>query len=584
MIARDAPAQVNDRGRRRDGGLSFIDRLHIAARVVKRGTGKPDLTLAITSGLDPQASRRRPRCVGSFLSTLSTASRSNSAAPFFLHARATWHAHEEPSAASGGERRSGAKRTVRAEPIELYYWPTPNGWKISIMLEECGLPYVVVRSTSPRASSLRREFLAISPNNRMPAIVDPDGPGGRPISVFESGAILQYLGRKTGKFYPRDERARVAVDEWLFWQMGGLGPMAGQAIHFRRYAPEPIALCGRALHRRGQSPLRRHEQAACRPRILAGRYSIADIACVGWVRLAERQGQDLAQFPHLKRWFETIRARPAVKRAFAIRIEAASAVDVHDPKVRAVLFGQRARSDVSWRKRWRGRPISSPASRSATLQITAQHAAFKLGGIGAGHGERTAIGLAVLGVVDIAVPHLARRRLHGEHDLDPEQRPVLLARIGIVLVGLRPAGCRIVRHFEPHQRAAKRAAAIGDADLALLVRVYHVPKRSAARAGAIAGERAQPQFESNSALPIRRVLIATSDLCWTQAERIVEPRRPCIVPGSRACQPAAGAALLNAGVAANAPIAARAVQIRFIALLKPPFKSSDDYRRVGWGK
>ena len=145
-------------------------------------------------------------------------------------------------------KRAAATKRVRArgttprgaKPIELFYWPTPNGWKISIMLEECGLPYVVRPVDISKGEQFAPRFLAISPNNRIPAIVDPAGPGGRPISVFESGAILQYLGRKTGKFYPRDERSRVAVDEWLFWQMGGLGPMAGQAIHFRRYAPEPI--------------------------------------------------------------------------------------------------------------------------------------------------------------------------------------------------------------------------------------------------------------------------------------------------------------------------------------------------------
>ena len=211
------------------------------------------------------------------------------------------------------------------------------------MLEECGLPYVVHPVDISKGEQFTDAFLTISPNNRMPAIVDPDGPGGRPISVFESGAILQYLGRKTGKFYPRDERARVAVDEWLFWQMGGLGPMAGQAVHFRRYAPEPIPY---ALNRYTDEVNRLYgvmnTRLATRA-FLAGRYSIADIACVGWVRLAERQGQDLAQFPNLTRWFETIRARPAVKRAFAIRIEAASKVDVNDPKVRAVLFGQRTR-------------------------------------------------------------------------------------------------------------------------------------------------------------------------------------------------------------------------------------------------
>src|SRR5471030_2063797 len=131
-----------------------------------------------------------------------------------------------------------AKKSVK--PIDLYYWATPNGFKISIMLEECGLPYNFIPVNISKGEQFKPDFLKISPNNRMPAIVDPDGPGGRRISVFESGAILQYLGRKTGKFYPPDERARVAVDEWLFWQMGGLGPMAGQASHFRRYAPEQI--------------------------------------------------------------------------------------------------------------------------------------------------------------------------------------------------------------------------------------------------------------------------------------------------------------------------------------------------------
>jgi len=240
--------------------------------------------------------------------------------------------------ASAKRKRAGSER-----PIELFYWPTPNGWKISIMLEECGLPYVVRPVDISKGEQFTPQFLAISPNNRIPAIVDPAGPGGRPISVFESGAILQYLGRKTGKFYPREERARVAVDEWLFWQMGGLGPMAGQAIHFRRYAPGPIAY---ALDRYTDEVNRlfgvMNTRLASR-RFLAGRYSIADIACVGWVRLAERAGQDLAQFPYLSRWFEAIRARPAVKRAFAIRIEAASAVDPQDPKVRAILFNQRAR-------------------------------------------------------------------------------------------------------------------------------------------------------------------------------------------------------------------------------------------------
>ena len=211
------------------------------------------------------------------------------------------------------------------------------------MLEECGLPYVVRPVDISRGEQFTPHFLAISPNNRIPAIIDPDGPDGRPISVFESGAILQYLGRKTSKFYPQTERARVAVEEWLFWQVGGLGPMAGQANHFRRYAAEMITY---AVARYTDEVNRLFGVMNTRLtdcEFLAGRYSIADMASFGWVKLAERMGQDLALFPHLKRWFETIRERPAVKRALAIRVEAASAVDIRDPKVRAVLFGQRAR-------------------------------------------------------------------------------------------------------------------------------------------------------------------------------------------------------------------------------------------------
>jgi GST-like protein len=232
---------------------------------------------------------------------------------------------------------------VATKPIDLYFWPTPNGWKISIMLEECGLPYNVIPVNIAKGEQFTPEFLAISPNNRMPAIVDPDGPGGAPISVFESGAILQYLGRKTGRFYPQEERARVAVEEWLAWQVGNLGPMAGQAHHFRLYAPEtPYAIarytdeCNRLY---GVMNTRLAER-----RYLAGDdYTIADMACIGWTSRWERQGQDPDQFPHVKRWLETVRARPAVKRGMSIRIEEAGEVDMRDAKVRAVLFNQRAR-------------------------------------------------------------------------------------------------------------------------------------------------------------------------------------------------------------------------------------------------
>jgi GST-like protein len=211
------------------------------------------------------------------------------------------------------------------------------------MLEECGLPYRVIPVNIARGEQFERAFLAISPNNRIPAIVDPDGSGGRPISVFESGAILQYLGRKTGRFYPREERARTAVDQWLFWQMANLGPKAGEANHFRRYAPEQVPY---ALDRFGNEIDRlfgvMNARLKDRP-YLAGRYSIADMACVGWVRLFERQGETFARLPHLKRWLAAVRARPAVQRGMHVRVEDAGRVDVSDPKVRAVLFGHRAR-------------------------------------------------------------------------------------------------------------------------------------------------------------------------------------------------------------------------------------------------
>jgi GST-like protein len=206
-------------------------------------------------------------------------------------------------------------------PIALYYWPTPNGWKISIMLEECGLPYSVIPVNISKGEQFKPEFLAISPNNRIPAIVDPDGPGGRPISVFESGAILQYLGRKTGKFYPTDERARVEVEQWLYWQVGGLGPMAGQAHHFRIYAPEKIDY---AVTRYTNEVARLYgimNKRLADREFLAGEYSIADIACVGWSKLWERQGQDISKFPHFKRWLETVKARPAVQRGLAVLAE-----------------------------------------------------------------------------------------------------------------------------------------------------------------------------------------------------------------------------------------------------------------------
>jgi GST-like protein len=251
------------------------------------------------------------------------------------------------SAAKSSRKSMPAKKTAapaRAQkPIDLYYWSTPNGWKITIMLEECGLPYNVLPVNISAGEQFKPDFLKISPNNRMPAIVDPQGPGGRPISVFESGAILQYLGRKTGKFYPTDERDRVEVDQWLFWQMGGLGPMAGQANHFRHYAPEPLDY---AINRYTDEVNRlfgvMNKRLADRP-FLAGKYSIADMACIGWTNPWERLGQNIEEFPHLKRWREAIYARPASKRGLEVRVANAPQASMQDPKVRAVLFNQRAR-------------------------------------------------------------------------------------------------------------------------------------------------------------------------------------------------------------------------------------------------
>jgi GSH-dependent disulfide-bond oxidoreductase len=238
-----------------------------------------------------------------------------------------------------------ARRPVPAKPIALYYWPTPNGYKVSIMLEECRLPYQVIPLNIARGEQFTPAFLAISPKNRMPAIVDPAGPGGRPISVFESGAILQYLGRKTGKFYPASERARVEVDQWLFWQMANLGPKAGECHHFRLYAPERATLqyaVDRFTNECNRLYGVMNRQLADRD-FLAGHYSIADMACVGWVSRWRQQGQDIDAFAHLKRWLERVRARPAVDKGMHIWIEEASKVRMDDVATRAMLFNQRAR-------------------------------------------------------------------------------------------------------------------------------------------------------------------------------------------------------------------------------------------------
>jgi GSH-dependent disulfide-bond oxidoreductase len=243
--------------------------------------------------------------------------------------------------ASGAVKK--AKPARGKQPIDFYYWPTPNGWKITIMLEECRLPYTMIPVNISKGDQFKPEFLAISPNNRMPAIVDHDGPGGRPISIFESGAILQYLGRKTGKLYPRDERGRIEVDQWLFWQMANLGPKAGEANHFRNYAIEKLPY---AIDRFANEMHRIYgvmDRRLADREFLAGKYSIADIACVGWASRAERFGHDLSDFANVRRWLAVLLARPAVKRGLSVKVDAAFHVDMKDPQVRAVLFNQRAR-------------------------------------------------------------------------------------------------------------------------------------------------------------------------------------------------------------------------------------------------
>jgi GST-like protein len=226
--------------------------------------------------------------------------------------------------------------------IDLYYWPTPNGHKITLFLEEAAIPYRIVPVNIGKGEQFNADFLAISPNNRMPAIVD-HAPleRGSPISVFESGAILLYLSEKSEQFIPSDARGRVEVLQWLFWQVGGLGPMAGQNHHFSRYAPEKLPY---AIERYVKETNRLYgvlDRRLADREYLAGAYSIADMACYPWIVPYEAQGQRLEDFPHLKRWFEAIKNRPATLRAY----EKGAALSSNAPlseEARKVLFGQTA--------------------------------------------------------------------------------------------------------------------------------------------------------------------------------------------------------------------------------------------------
>lgn len=221
--------------------------------------------------------------------------------------------------------------------IELYYWPTPNGWKISIALEELALPYTVRSVNIGRGEQFDPAFLALSPNNRIPAITDHAPPdGGPPLSIFESGAILLYLAEKTGRLMPADLRGRAEVNQWLMWQMGGLGPMLGQAHHFRQYAPEQIPYAVERYTREAARLYGVLDRRLADREYIAGDYSIADIAAWPWILPYKRQGQDLEDFPHLNRWFRAVGARPAVQRGQAIGKD--QVMTTMDEQAKAVLF------------------------------------------------------------------------------------------------------------------------------------------------------------------------------------------------------------------------------------------------------
>jgi GST-like protein len=227
--------------------------------------------------------------------------------------------------------------------IDLYFWTTPNGYKVLMFLEEAGLAHRIVPVNISKGDQFKPEFLAISPNNRIPAIVDhAPADGGRPLSLFESGACLLYLAEKTGRFLPATLRGRAEVLQWLFWQVGGLGPMAGQNHHFSHYAPEKLPY---AIKRYVDETARLYavlnKRLADRPFVAGDQYSIADMACYPWIVPHQRQGQKLEDFRHLQRWFETIAARPATVRAYA-RGKEINDTPVVSEEAKVILFGQDA--------------------------------------------------------------------------------------------------------------------------------------------------------------------------------------------------------------------------------------------------
>lgn len=230
--------------------------------------------------------------------------------------------------------------------IDLYYWTTPNGHKITIFLEEAHVPYRLFPVNIGKGEQFKPEFLRVAPNNRIPAIVDDEpADGGEPISIFESGAILQYLGEKTGRFLPSGLRGRFDVMQWLFWQMAGLGPMAGQNHHFSQYAPERIPYATERYVKETNRLYGVLDRRLADREFVAGEYSIADMACYPWTVSHERQGQNLADFPHLQRWFAAIAARPAVKRAYELAKKVSEETTMSE-EAKKILFGQTASTGV----------------------------------------------------------------------------------------------------------------------------------------------------------------------------------------------------------------------------------------------
>jgi len=238
--------------------------------------------------------------------------------------------------------------TTQTLPIDLYYAGTPNGRKITMILEELGLPYAIIPINIGRGDQFKPEFLAVSPNNKIPAIVDPEGPDGKPISVFESGAILKYLAQKFGQFYGSSARETVKIDEWLFWQVGGFGPMLGQNNHFSRYAPEKIPYAikryqdeSHRLYRVLDTQLLA-QQAAGKDYVAGDGYSIADMAIFDWSQGSANHGITEGEFPAFEAWRERVKARPAVQRALGITLDQSQQISAADDlEARKVLFNQR---------------------------------------------------------------------------------------------------------------------------------------------------------------------------------------------------------------------------------------------------